>query len=89
MTEPGNIAFPTWSKDSNYVYFDNFLTDHPTARRVRPGATHSEELFSLSGLRRYFGMPSGMWGGLAPDGSRLYVEDRSVEEIYSLKLALP
>ena len=89
LTEPGNIAFPTWSRDSNYVYFDNFLTDHPTARRVRPGATHSEELFSLSGLRRYFGMPSGMWGGLAPDGSRLYVEDRSVEEIYSLKLALP
>ena len=86
LTERGHIAFPTWSKDSNYIYFDNFMTDHPTARRIRVGSTASEELFSLIGLRRYSGTPSGTWGGLSPDGSRLYVEDQSVQEIYSLQL---
>jgi len=85
LTERGNISFPTWSKDSNYLYFDNFLTDRPTARRVKLGDSHSEEMFSLSGIRRFQG-PSGTWGGLAPDNSRLYVQDLSTQEIYSLQL---
>ncbi len=89
LTEPGNIAYPTWSKDSRYLYFDNFLTDHPTSRRLKLGDTRSEELFSLSGLRRFQGTPSGTWGGMAPDNSRLYVQDLSAQEIYSLQLQLP
>jgi dipeptidyl aminopeptidase/acylaminoacyl peptidase len=89
LTEPGNIAFPTWSRDGRYIYFDNFLTDHPTARRVKPGDTHSEELFSWSDLRRFSGTPAGTWGGLAPDDSRLYSEDLSVRETYSLQLQRP
>ena len=88
LTEPGNIAYPTWSKDSHYLYFDNFMTDHPTSRRVKLGSTHSEELFSLSELRRFFGTNSGTWGGMAPDNSRLYVQDLSTQEIYSLQLQL-
>jgi serine/threonine protein kinase/Tol biopolymer transport system component len=88
LIEPGNIAYPTWSKDSRYLYFDNFMTDHPTSRRVKLGGAHSEELFSLSGLHRFFGTPSGTWGGMAPDNSRLYVQDLSTQEIYSLQLQL-
>jgi eukaryotic-like serine/threonine-protein kinase len=86
LTEPGNIAFPTWSKDSKYLYFDNFMTDHPTCRRVKLGRTQSEMLFSLAGLNRNSTTASGTWGGLAPDDSRLYIEDRSVQEIYALQL---
>ncbi len=89
LSEPGNIAYPTWSKDSRYLYFDNFLTDHPTSRRLKLGDTHSEELFSLSNLRRFQGTASGTWGGMAPDSSRLYVQDLSAQEIYSLQLQLP
>jgi hypothetical protein len=37
------MAYPTWSKDSRYLYFDNLLTDHPTSRRVKLGSTHSED----------------------------------------------
>lgn len=88
LVERGNIAVPTWAKDSSYLYFDNFLTDRPTARRVKLGETHSEEMFSLAGLRRFHGTPSGTWGGLSPDGSRLYVQDLSTQEIYSLQLQL-
>jgi len=88
LTEPGNIAYPTWSKDSQYLYFDNFMTDHPTSRRVKLGSTQSEELFSLSELHRFFGTASGTWGGMAPDNSRLYAQDLSTQEIYSLQLQL-
>ncbi len=88
LTEPGNITYPTWSKDSQYLYFDNFMTDHPTSRRVTLGSTHSEELFSLSELHRFFGSNSGTWGGMAPDNSRLYAQDLSTQEIYSLQLQL-
>ena len=89
LVERGNIAFPTWSKDSKVLYFDNFMTDHPTCRTVKLGATQSEELFSLAGLNRLALTTSGTWGGLTPDNVRLYVEDHSVQEIYSLQLHLP
>ena len=89
LTEPGNITYPSWTKDSSYIYFDNFLTDHPTARRVKLGASQSEELFSLSGLPRFQGLVSGVWSGLAPDNSRLYDRDLSTQEIYALDLQLP
>lgn len=89
ITEPGNISYPTWSRDSRFIYFDNFLTDHPTCRRVKLGDSASEELFSLADLNRHTGTLSGTWGGQAPDGSRLYVQDLSVQEIYSLQLRLP
>jgi hypothetical protein len=70
------------------MYFDNFLTDHPSSRRVKLGSTHSEELFSLSELRRSFGTNSGTWGGMTPDNPRLYVQDLSTQEIYALQLQL-
>lgn len=89
LTEQGNIAYPTWSKDSKYVYFDNFLTEDPSSRRVKLGESRSEELFHLDGLPRYSGTYSGTWGGLAPDNSRLYVQDLSSQEIYSLQLQVP
>ena len=89
ITEPGNISYPSWSSDSKYVYFDNFFTDHPNARRVKLGDAHSEELFSLSGIRQFQGTPSGTWSGLAPDGSRLYVQDLSAQEIYALDVEFP
>jgi len=89
LTEPGNISYPTWSKDSRYVYFDNFLTSQPTARRVKVGDTKVESLYSLSGLRRLQTTPSGTWSGTTPDGSRLYVQDLSVQEVYALDVEFP
>jgi serine/threonine protein kinase/Tol biopolymer transport system component len=88
-TEPGNISYPTWSRDGKYVYFDNFLIQHPTARRVKLGEKRAEELWDLEGLSRYSVAASGAWGGLAPDGSRLYVQDMSAQEIYALDVEFP
>ena len=95
VTERGNIIYPSWTKDSAYIYFDNVLIEHPTARRVKVGANQSEELFSLSALPRFQGMVFGQgmapdfWGGLAPDNSRLYSRDLSTQEIYALNVDFP
>ncbi len=89
LTETGNLAYPTWSNDGQYLYFDNALTDHPTARRVKLGSNHSEELYSLSDLRQFQELGSGVWSGSAPDGSRLYAQDLSVQEIYALDVDFP
>ena len=88
ITEPGNIAYPTWSKDSTYLYFDNVLSAHPTARRVKLGSNRSEELYSLAKLKRFSGT-FGPWAGTDPSGSRLYIEDLSVQEIYALDVDFP
>lgn len=89
LEEPGYIAYPTWSKDSKTVHFDQFLTEHPTSRRVKLGSSKSEEVFSLAGLHQYQGGISGTWSGVAPDGSRLYAQDLSTQEIYALDVELP
>ena len=89
LSEPGNVSYPTWSKDGEYLYFDNFMADHLTARRVRFGATQSEELYTLEGFQRYDGGSSGSWSGLTPNGDRLYVRDLSAQEIYKLDVELP
>jgi eukaryotic-like serine/threonine-protein kinase len=88
VTETGNVGYPTWSKDSIYVYFDSVLAVHPTARRVKLGASQSEELYSLAGLKRFAGS-FGPWSGTDLVGSRLYVQDLSVQEVYALDVDLP
>jgi Tol biopolymer transport system component/predicted Ser/Thr protein kinase len=88
LTRVSNINYPYWSSDSRYIYYDNFATDHPMCHRIKVGETRPEDLFSLSGLRRYFGI-WGSWGGQAPDDSRLFVRDASTQDIYALDVDLP
>ncbi len=87
LSDP-SVNYPYWSKDSQYVYYDNFATDNPKCRRVKVGQHSAEDVFGLSGLRRYFGF-WGSWGGQAPDDSRIFVRDVSTEDIYSLDVDFP
>ena len=80
-----SVAFPTWSRDSKYVYFHRFFGLDSTYRRLKLQEHKSEEILSLKELRRYFG-GYGFWSGIAPDGSPLFVRDTSIEEIYALEL---
>jgi eukaryotic-like serine/threonine-protein kinase len=89
LDEPVNIAYPNWSKDGKYISFDTFYTNQPTCRRAKLGETKSEELFSLADLSQYQGVVSGFWGGQAPDGSRLHIQDLSTQEIYALDVEFP
>jgi hypothetical protein len=88
ITENGNINFPTWSRGSKYLYFDEQGAE-PTFRRVMVGALHSELLFSLKGVPPYLNTMVGGWSGLTPDGYPLFARDISTHEIYALELKGP
>ena len=83
----GSVNYPAWSKDSKYLYFDDMVTDEEAIRRVELGKHDAERVFALHGIDRYMG-PFGFWAGVAPDGSWMFVQDRSTQEVYSLNLGV-
>jgi Tol biopolymer transport system component len=83
----GAVNYPIWSSDSKYLYFDDLVTDEESIRQVKVGEDHTERVFVLRGIERYLG-PFGLWSGRTPDGSWMFVRDRSTQEVYSLNIGL-
>jgi eukaryotic-like serine/threonine-protein kinase len=77
------VAYPTWSRDGRYIYFDGTLDNKESIFRVQVPSGKLERLFSLDGFHPAGG-PFGIWSGLAPDGTPLLVRDASIQEIYAL-----
>jgi eukaryotic-like serine/threonine-protein kinase len=88
VTQTTDLGFPAWSHDGKYLYFDSTFSNDQSYRRLKVGETKSEEVVSLKNLRRYFGSV-GLWSGLAPDGTPIFVRDTSTQEIYALDLQFP
>ena len=89
LKEPaGAFSYPSWSADSQYLYFDDFVTGAEAIRRVKVGGSEAETVFELGSLERYPGA-LGPWEGRAADGSFMFVKDRSTQEVYQLSLELP
>ena len=89
LKEPaGAFSYPAWSADSQYLYFDDFVTGTEAIRRVKLGASEAELVFELGDLERYPGA-LGPWFGRAADGSWMFIADRSTQEVYQLSLVLP
>jgi serine/threonine protein kinase len=88
IAEHAGIGFPSWSRDSKYLYFNEGGAD-PTFRRIKVGATGSEAILTLKGMPLSFSNMVGEWSGLTPDGFPLFTRDISAEEIYSLDAELP
>lgn len=84
-TELGRISvgFPSWSRDSKYVYFDS-PEGEPGFYRVRITNHKLERLFSLKNVRL-----ADFWMGLAPDDSPLVMRDVGTQEIYALDWEAP
>jgi Tol biopolymer transport system component len=88
LTEPaGAVSYPSWSADSKSISFDDLVTDEESIRQVKLGDDHPESVFALRGIDRYQG-PFGLWAGRSPDGSWMFVRDRSTQEVYSLNLGV-
>jgi dipeptidyl aminopeptidase/acylaminoacyl peptidase len=89
LSEPaGAVSYPAWSADSKYLYFDDLVTEEESIRRIKIGENKAERVFKLEGIERYPG-PFGLWSGRMPDGSYMFVRDRSTQEVYQLTLELP
>ena len=77
-------GYPAWTSDSRYVEY----VAGDFCKRIRIGDDHPEILFSLKGFTGYFS-EFASWSDNAPDGSRMFVRDASVQEIYSLDAEFP
>jgi Tol biopolymer transport system component len=77
------VAYPNWSRDGRYIYFDGTQDNKESIFRVQVSDGKLERLFSLDGFQPAGG-PFGIWSGLAPDGTPLVVRDASIQEIYAL-----
>jgi len=79
------VGYPSWSRDSKYIYFDSQGEDRAFFR-VQISDHKLERLVSLKDLRLTgaFG-----WTGLAPDDSPLVLRDVGTQEIYAFDWNAP
>jgi len=84
-TELGKIkvGFPSWSRNSKYLYFDS-IEGGGAFYRVEVSSHKLERLASLVNLRL-----ADAWTGLAPDDSPLVIRDVGSQEIYALDVDFP
>lgn len=82
-----NFGYPSWSSDSQFIYFDTVAGD-PALFRLRVRDRKLERLASLKGVPRTVGA-FGPWAGLGPDDSPLVARDASYEELYALDWEAP
>ena len=78
-----SAAYPNWSRDGSYIYFEDPYTSEPALYRVRISNRKIEQLTTLN-PRILTWATAGKWTGLASDDSPLVLRDTSIEEIYAL-----
>jgi Tol biopolymer transport system component len=83
-----SVSAITWSRDSNYVYFDTQSSAEPAIYRLRISDHKLETVVSLKNLRRTT-LPTGTWMGLTPEGDPLLMRDTSTPEVYALDFEEP
>jgi len=81
-------AYPKWSRDGNYVYFNGARDNDPGYFRIRISDYKLDRILSAKGFPVAIGA-FGQWSGLAPDESPLFVRDASIQEIYALDWQTP
>jgi WD40-like Beta Propeller Repeat len=82
------VAYPTWSRDGRYVYFNGAVDNQEGYYRVQVSDNKLEQLFSMKGFQAARGA-FGNWTGLGPDETPLLVRDASMQEIYVLDWETP
>jgi len=82
------VAYPTWSRDGRYLYFNGAVDNQEGYYRVQISDHKLERLFSLEGFQAAGGA-FGNWSGLGPDETPLLVRDASIQEIYVLDWETP
>jgi serine/threonine protein kinase/Tol biopolymer transport system component len=82
------VAYPTWSRDGRYLYFNGAVDNQEGYYRVQITDHKLERLFSMKGFQAAGGA-FGNWTGLGPDETPLLVRDASIQEIYVLDWETP
>ena len=82
------IGYPSWSRNSQYVFFDDTsFTEDPAFYRVGIADRSLQRIASLKDTQQVvLEFPFGSWTGLTPDDVPLLQRDISTQEIYALDL---
>ena len=83
VLQKGEIGYPTWSRDSKFIYFLRPVDD-PGVYRIRPSGGDAERVVDLKGFR--FTGAYVYWMGLDPDDAPLLLRDTGTDDIYALSL---
>ena len=77
----GNVGFPSWSKDGQYLQLLD-LTGKTSVIRIRLKDAKMERIVDLKDFSQtgYW----GVWLGIAPDDSPLLLRDTGTQDVYSL-----
>jgi serine/threonine protein kinase/Tol biopolymer transport system component len=76
-----------WSRDGNFVYF-KLLGNHDAIMRVNAKTSIVQRVVSLANIKNT-GYGGGVWIGLTPDNSPLFLRDTGAQEIYALDWQAP
>ena len=81
LTNAHHVNEPTWSRDSQFIYYDSEGQSPATLRRVRVADGTVEEVASLEHCPC-----ATQWSGLTPDDEPLVLHDAGSVKLYALKL---
>ena len=82
------VAYPNWSRDGRYLYFDGILDNQEGFYRVQITSGKLERIFSMKGFQAAGGA-FGNWSGIGPDEAPLLARDASIQELYALEWDAP
>jgi Tol biopolymer transport system component len=82
-------GYPSWSRDSKYIYMQDWNGGDPRIARLRLRDRKLEGIMKFSQLNGTMVGTITEWSGVALDGSPLLARDTSHREIYALKLQVP
>ncbi len=83
-TDPEGIAYIAWAPDSRSIRYDAGNDN----KQIKLGSNRPEILFSTAKLNTYL-TELGPWADNAPDGSRIYLRDKTTRDIYALDIDFP
>jgi serine/threonine protein kinase/Tol biopolymer transport system component len=79
----GDTAFPTWSRDSRFIYFLRYIGD-PAILRISASGGNAERIADMKDVPTtgYY----GLWMGLDPTDAPLLLRNVGTEDVYALTL---
>jgi WD40 repeat protein len=87
-TTPEIIAYLSWSHDGVWLYFTTSGEDGvPTVYRIRPGDRRPERVADAAGT--LLASAAGLWFGLTPDDTPLFMREVDAAQVYRLEVEFP
>ena len=83
LMREGSFSFPSWSHDSQFLYFDHSTNGDFGVFRIRVAGGHPERIADLNGIHLGGGWS---WVGLDPTDTPMALRDVGSDDIYALTL---